>query len=89
MPLYLHLKELFGTGSLYKDKTLYKGELNNVCKYRISEKNKLIEVINLINGKFRTPKIKCLHKAIDYINEVHKVNIEKFPLDTSNILSNP
>lgn len=80
-PLYLHLKDIFNTGSLYKEK------LSNACKYRISEKNKLIEIINLINGKFRTPKIVYLHRAIDYINEVHNVNIKKLPLDTSSLLN--
>jgi hypothetical protein len=62
--------------------------LKNICKYRISEKGKLIEIINLINGKFRTPKIKYLYKAIDHINMIHKTNIEKLPLDNSNIESN-
>lgn len=45
-------------------------------------------MINLINGKFRTPKIKYLHKAIDRINIIHNTNIEKLPLDNSNIESN-
>jgi hypothetical protein len=60
----------------------------NACKYSISEKNKLIEVINLVNGKFRTPKIKYLYRAIDRINMIHNTNIEKLPLDNSNIESN-
>jgi hypothetical protein len=60
----------------------------NVCKYRISEKNKLIETINLINGKFRAPKIKFLYRTIDHINMIHNTNIEKLPLDNSNIGSN-
>ena len=81
-PLFAKLKTIFNTGSLYKEK------LNNTCKYRISETRKLIELINLINGKFRTPKIKYLYRAIDHINLIHKTNIEKLPLDKSNIESN-
>lgn len=81
-PFFARLKTVFKTGSLYKEKS------NNVCKYRISETGKLIEIINLINGKFRTPKIKYLHKAIDHINVIHNTNIEKLPLDNSNIESN-
>jgi len=76
------MKSIFNTGSLYKE------TLNDACKYRISETAKLIEMINLINGKFRTPKIKYLHRAIDHINLIHNTNIEKLPLDISNIDSN-
>jgi hypothetical protein len=44
-------------------------------------------MINLINSKLRTPKIKYLYKAIDHINTIHNT-IEKLPLDNSNIESN-
>lgn len=82
-PLFKHIKNKFGTGSLYQD------NLRNVCKYSISDKNTLIEVINLINGKFRTPKILYLHKAIDHFNIIHNTTIKKLPLDSSNLGSNP
>ena len=81
-PLYTHLKGVLDTGGINQEK------LSNVCKYSISEKNKLIKTINLINGKFRTPKIRFLHRAIDRINLIHKTNIEKLPLDISNISDN-
>jgi len=81
-PFFSELKNIFNTGSLYQER------LNNTCKYRISETSKLIEVINLINGKFRTPKIKYLYRAIDHINLLYNVNIEKLPLDESSIESN-
>ena len=81
-PFFYKLKTIFNTGSLYQEK------LNNVCKYRISETGMLIEIINLINGKFRTPKIKYLHRAIDHINLIHNTNIKKLFLDNSNIESN-
>jgi LAGLIDADG endonuclease len=80
IPLFAKIKSILDTGSLYQEK--------NACKYSISEKNKLIEVINLVNGKFRTPKIKYLYRAIDRINMIHNTNIEKLPLDNSNIESN-
>lgn len=82
IPFFKHLKKVLGTGGIYERK------VNNVCTYRISEKNKLIEIINLVNGKFRTPKLKYLHRAIDYVNEVHITHIEKLPLDNSNLGSN-
>jgi hypothetical protein len=81
-PLYACIKEVLKGGRVFEPK------LNNVCRYAISEKNKLIAGIYLINGKFRTPKIKYLHRAIDYINTVHNLNIEKLPLDNSSLESN-
>jgi hypothetical protein len=77
------LISIFEAGGIYQPKN------NNTCRYSIAKTDKLIEIINLINGKFRTPKIMCLHKAIDYINLKHGTKIEKLPLDNSNIMSNP
>jgi hypothetical protein len=51
LPLFEHMKNILGTGSIYKYK------LNNVCYYTIYDYNGVIKIINLINGKFRTPKI--------------------------------
>jgi len=82
LPLFKHMKDVLGGGSFYKVK------LNNVCRYRISDKNTLIKVINLINGKFRTPKIKYLHRAIDQINFKYNISINKLPLDNSSLESN-
>jgi len=45
-------------------------------------------VINLINGKFRSAKIKYLSIAIDHLNLLYNTNIQKLPLDTSNLYSN-
>jgi hypothetical protein len=74
---------IIGAGGIYKPK------MGNTCTYTIAKTDKLIDLINLINGKFRTPKIFCLHKAIDHINLVHSLNIPRLPLDNSNIKSNP
>ena len=82
--LFLNIwKKNFGTGSICKYR------LSNVCYYTICDKNAIIERINLINGKFRTPKIWYLHKVIDRINLKHNINIEKLPLDNCNLGSNP
>jgi LAGLIDADG endonuclease len=67
----------------------YKYISSNVCYYTICEKNTLIEVINLINGKFRTPKIWYLHKAIYRLNLKHSITIEKLPLNNCSLISNP
>lgn len=60
----------------------------NCVELRISDKETLIRVINLINGKFRTPIIDQLYKIIDWLNNKYLMNIIKLPLDNSSILSN-
>jgi len=77
------LKSIIGARGIYNPK------IGNACSYTIAKTDKLIELINLINGKFRTPKIICLHKAIDHINIKHNLNIPKLALDNSNLMSNP
>jgi hypothetical protein len=85
MPFYLHLKEIFGKGTFYESKK----ENSNTFTYTIGDKDNIVKIINLVNGKFRTPKIEYLYKAIDYMNNIHGTNIEKLPIDNSNLLSNP
>lgn len=62
MPLYKKLKDIFNSGSINKEKS-------GNCRYRITNANAVIEVINLVNGKFRTPKIEALGRAIDNLNK--------------------
>jgi hypothetical protein len=46
-------------------------------------------VVNLINGKFRTPKIHSLFNLIDWLNNQHpNLYIEKKGIDTSSLISN-
>lgn len=82
-PLFELLKAIFKKGSLYQETSL------QYCKYRITDTENLIKLITMINGKFRTPKIKYLHRAIDFINLKHNVTIPKLPLDVSDFNSNP
>lgn len=83
LPFFKHLKTIIGTGALYKIKD------KNAYVYRISDKNTLIHVIGLINGKFRTPKISYLHRAIDHMNLIHGTKFDKLPLDNSNLEDSP
>ena len=53
--------------------------------YRISDRDKLTQVINLINGKFTRPKTKYLSRAIDHLNLLYNTKIQKLPLDLSNL----
>lgn len=64
----------------------------------IRNKDGIINLVSLINGKFRTPKIEKLNKLINWINvnyltpKKEKLNsnyiIPILPLDSSNILNN-
>jgi hypothetical protein len=57
-PLALCLKQRLGCGSIQ-----FASE--NAIDYVIRSKSGIINVVNLINGEFRTPKINALYKLID------------------------
>lgn len=82
LPLFEHLKFIIGAGGIWISKT------NNTCSYQVADTIALINQINLINGKFRTPKIYRLHDTIDHLNSKHHLFIQKLPLDSSDLGSN-
>lgn len=49
---------------------------------------KLLLLIDLINGSFRTPKIEALHRLILWYNGYYGTNIPLRPLDYSPLVSN-
>ena len=57
-PLAVFLLTKLGKGTIVNRKT-------NSVELRFSAKNTIISIIDLINGKFRTPKIDQLYKLID------------------------
>lgn len=67
-------------------------ESRNAIKIYIRGRQSLINIIGLINGKFRTPKIEKLNKLIEYINKKRFKQIEKLfillPIDNSSLNSN-
>lgn len=52
----------------------------NACVLTVSPLMGLLNVINLLNGNLRTPKIYQLHLLIDWININHNLNIDKLSL---------
>ena len=60
---------------------------SNSIELRFSSKKTLCKIINLINGKFRTPKIEQLFKLIDWMNKNHCMSIQKLPINDSPILN--
>lgn len=81
IPMYERLQKILNTGVIYS-------ENRGVCRYSITNADEVINVINHVNGKFRTPNILALYKAIDNLNKWRNVNIIKLPLDTSSLDSN-
>ena len=79
--MYERLQKILNTGSIYEEK-------RGVCRYSITNAEAVIRMINLVNGKFRTPKVQALYKAIDNLNKWHNANLFKLPLDTSSLGSN-
>jgi hypothetical protein len=76
LKMYKNLKEILKTGSIYEEKegvNRYSSGTEvkkvGVCRYIITNVDAVIAVINLVNGKFRTPKISALHKVIDNLNK--------------------
>nr|YP_009327821.1 hypothetical protein [Epichloe typhina]APB96779.1 hypothetical protein [Epichloe typhina] len=79
--MFEKLKKILNTGVIQIEK-------NGACRYSITNWEAVTNIINLINGKFRTPKILALYKAIDNLNKWRNTNLSKLPLDTSNLESN-
>lgn len=55
---------------------------------QILAKEEVLNLINLVNGYMRTPKIEALHRAIHWINEQAKTSIPCLGLDLSPLDSN-
>lgn len=87
-PLALQLMKTLGYGSLQKS------NVESAVLLVIRNKGGLIDLISLVNGKFRTPKIASLYLLIDWVNDsrtyssIIGTKIKKLPLDSSNLASN-
>ena len=81
-PLAEKLSSLLSVG-----KVIDKSKAGHVL-LQILAKNEVLKIINLINGKMRTPKIEALHRAITYINRIDKTSIPLLEIDDSNLDSN-
>ena len=87
-PLALHLINTLGYGSIQKSNS------DSAIYLVIRNKKGIIDLISLVNGKFRTPKISSLYKLIDWVNDSRTYSslidnkLEKLPLDKSNLENN-
>jgi hypothetical protein len=80
-----YLRKRIGHGNIYFAKN------SNSVRLMIQNLQGVLYIINLINGKMRTPKINALYTMIDWLNK-YKLKKEnyliKLPLDLSPISSN-
>lgn len=80
-PLAKKLLEILESGFIrYKNS-------DNACVIVISSVAGLKNIVSLINGKLRTPKIGQLEALINWLNKNHNANILLLPLCNSSLLS--
>ena len=81
--LALFIKSWFNDFGFIRNKTR-----ENAIVYTVSNLKGLVLIVNSINGKFRTPKIRQLNNLIIYLNKYKDKNIPLLPLDDTPIESN-
>lgn len=80
-PLAEYILNYLGQGAIVKRKS-------NSIELRFSAKKTLERIVNITNGKFRTPKIDQMYKLIDWLNRKHSLSIEKKGYDLTCLNSN-
>lgn len=76
-----HLKNILGGDvRMLKD--------TNACRWTISSKEGLFKILELLNGKIRTPKIAKFNEFVVFINAYYNTSVISKPLDTSSIINN-
>ena len=84
LPLALLIQKELGHGSLARKKGV------NAYILTINNREGLLLIVSLINGKMRTPKIKALWRLIDWLNlKDQNINLEKKALDTGSLATSP
>lgn len=78
LPLALLIQKNLGFGSIHRKKQ------SHAYIFTITNLEGIHKIIELINGKLRTPKIHKFHKLIDFVDQ----SIMKLPADTSSIHEN-
>lgn len=82
LPLALMIQKELNYGSINKKKGI------NAYILTINNKEGILLLVNLINGKMRTSKINKLNLLIDWINNQYNLNLIHSQLDLSDINSN-
>jgi len=81
LPLAILLKSLTQCGTVEIKKE------RNYILWKITDIKGIFQIVNLINGLMRTPKIEALYRTIDWLNNyINKNQNSKLP-NTKNIIS--
>ena len=76
LPLALLIQKNLGYGSLIRKRGL------NAYIYYVNDKKGILNLINLLNGNMKTPKINSLYNLIDWLNNKNPhLNLIKLPLN--------
>jgi hypothetical protein len=80
LPLALIIQKNLGYGSLIRKKG------SNAYILYINDQKGILNLVNLLNGKMRTPKINSLYNLIDWLNIKNKnLNLTKLPLNRESL----
>ena len=79
LPLALLIQKNLGYGSLIRKKGL------NAYILYINDEKGILNLVNLLNGNMKTPKINSLYKLIDWLNNKKNLNLSKLPLNTDSL----
>ena len=82
LPLALIIQQKLGYGSLIRKKGL------NAYILYINDQKGILNLVNLLNGNMKTPKIYSLYKLIDWLNNKAphpNLNLNKLPLNTDSL----
>nr|YP_009517218.1 LAGLIDADG homing endonuclease [Myochromella boudieri]AYE93139.1 LAGLIDADG homing endonuclease [Myochromella boudieri] len=82
LPLALLIQKNLGYGSLQRTKGL------NVYILYINDKKGILNLVKLLNGNMKTPKIHSLYKLIDWLNNKDtNLNLTKLPLNNDSLIN--
>ena len=80
LPLALLIQKNLGYGSLIRKKG------SNAYILYINDQKGILNLVNLLNGYMKTPKINSLYKLIDWLNNKNpNLNLTKLPLNTDSL----
>ena len=82
LPLALLIQKNLCSGSLIRKKGL------NAYVLHINDQKGILNLVNLLNGNMKTPKIHSLYKLIDWVNYKNNLNLIKLPLNTNSLSNN-
>lgn len=82
LPLALLIQKNLGYGSLIRKKGV------NVYILCINDQKGILNLVNLLNGNMKTPKINSFYKLIDWLNNKNpNLNLMKLPLNTDSLIN--